>query len=48
MFELIWYLLNVTISLYFLYICFDVFKLIKNKIGIFKTVILTIGLIMEN
>ena len=45
MLELIWFLINVTILIYFLYICFEVLKLIKNKIGIIKTIILTIGLI---
>ncbi|WP_291076542.1 hypothetical protein [Empedobacter sp. UBA6322] len=45
MFELIWILLNIAIFIYFLFICFEVLKYIKNKIGILKTVILTIGLI---
>jgi hypothetical protein len=45
MIELIWFLLNLTILIYFLYICFEVLKLIKNKIGIIKTIIITIGFI---
>ncbi|TGN24481.1 hypothetical protein [Empedobacter tilapiae] len=45
MFELIWTFINIAIFIYLLFICFELLKLIKTKIGFVKTIVLTIGFI---
>jgi len=45
MINLIWGLLNLGLVIYFLIICFKATKLVKEKIGLFATVIFVLGIL---
>ena len=45
MLELIWGLINIAILIYFVIICFKSTKVIKEKLGIFASLIFVLGLL---